>query len=187
MLCMEHSAFVIVDTLKVRGISLFVVVVSGAIENKLAAYCDLLPCIGKLRRNQPAFVGAGPVGGDDLMVVANMLLYVILSSCLANLVENFVAIGDNRTVMPGLETVTIGVHVAVGANARVAKQIPGAAADGAGFEDHKAVVRAIAAQLTGTADAGKASADNQHIDRFKLIIHSYLNLRSCCYPKRYTR
>ena len=66
---------------------------------------------------------------------------------LLHIVKDGRAIGDGLGRAPRLKTIAQGMHVAVGTNARITKQIPGAAHAGAGFEDAITFARTIVLQM----------------------------------------
>ena len=59
----------------------------------------------------------------------------VLGGGLLHVVEDRGAVGDRLRLAPGLEAVAERVHVAVGADARIAEEVPGAAHRRAPFED----------------------------------------------------
>ena len=73
-------------------------------------------------------------------------------------------VGDRLLRVPRLELEAERVHVAVGADAGIAEQVPGAADVGAPFEDQVGAVRRLDLQVIGGADAGDAGADHEDID-----------------------
>ena len=58
---------------------------------------------------------------SDLVVVADMLIEVILVCRFTNVLENGITINDGRFIYPRLKAITVGVHVAVRTNPRVAE------------------------------------------------------------------
>src|SRR5712691_3020513 len=69
----------------------------------------------------------------------------------------------------------VPVDVALGADAGIAEQIPGAADGLAPFEDDEALARAFLPQVIARADAGQAGADNEDVEM--LWWHGNLQLR----------
>src|SRR5262249_57482811 len=82
---------------------------------------------------------------------------------LIHVTEDRGAVGDRLRFAPGLEAVPQGVHVAVGPDAGIAKEVPRAAHGGATLEDDVALPRAVALQVDGGPDAGEAGADDEDV------------------------
>ncbi len=74
------------------------------------------------------------------------------------------AVGQHLQLVPRPELVAEGEHVGVGADARVAEQVPGAAEALAALEDRDGLVRELGGELAGRADAGQAGADDQDVE-----------------------
>src|SRR6185436_18492764 len=89
-----------------------------------------------------------------------------------HVVEDRRAVGNCLGGTPRLEAVAERVHVAVGANARVAEEIPGAAHRRATFEDEVALARASLVKVDGGPDAGKAGAYDDHVKVFGAHVES---------------
>src|SRR6266550_8959442 len=98
------------------------------------------------------------------MAKADLLVDAVFNRGLADIVQNSRAVGDRLRLGPRLERIAEREHVAVGADAGVAKQIPGAADAVAPFEDDKALARAFPPQMKTGADAGEPGADDQHVE-----------------------
>ena len=79
------------------------------------------------------------------MLVADVALHVVFRSRFTNIAENFVAVGDRSRISPWFESITHGVHIAVGADTRVPEKIPRTAAGLARFQDNEALIRAFTA------------------------------------------
>jgi hypothetical protein len=67
------------------------------------------------------------------------------------------------------------MHVAVGANARVTKQVPGTAAGIPTFENEVTFARTLLLQVACSADAGKSGPYNDNIKKF--AVHAYIGSR----------
>src|SRR5262249_9696374 len=100
----------------------------------------------------------------DAMSKADFLVDAVLGRGLAHIVEDARSVGDRLRVGPRLERITQREHVAVGTDAGIAKQIPGAANRLASFEDDKTLGRALRLQMIARADPGQAGADDQHVE-----------------------
>ena len=72
-------------------------------------------------------------------------------------------IGDRLGVYPRLEVVAEGVHVAVGANAGIAKQVPGAADGVAPLQNGEGPIRALPPQMAGGPNTGNPGADDDDV------------------------
>ena len=90
---------------------------------------------------------------------------IVLVDHLAHVAKNFRG-GCDRRPDPRLEAVAEGMEVAVGADAGIAMGQPGAAETLLRLEDHKTRARKLRGQVIGTADAGDAGADDQHVEMF---------------------
>src|SRR5947209_11527754 len=105
------------------------------------------------------------------MVEPDFLLDTVLFGGLAHIVQNLRPVGDSLCLGPRLERVTQSEHVAVGADAGIAEQIPGAADAVAALEDRKTLARAFLLQVKTRADAGQPGADDQHVEMFWWCCH----------------
>src|SRR5664279_2977295 len=101
------------------------------------------------------------------MVEADLLVDAVLGRGLADIVQNLRPIGDCLRLGPWLERIAQREHVAVGADAGVAEQVPGAADAVAALENGKILAEALLLQVITRADAGQPSADDQHVEMFR--------------------
>ena len=83
------------------------------------------------------------------MVVANRFVYAVLGGRLADVVEDGGPVGHGLVVTPRAEAIAERVHVGVGADAWVTKQVPRAAHRLAPFEDDETLLRALYLQMAG--------------------------------------
>ena len=162
-LWMHHAATEVLLARKRWPVSLRVAVVAGADVKEMRAQADPAAIGGALGLDRPAGGAAIPGRADHLVPVADVLCDARLVGGLANVREDRRAIGNCLGASPGLEAVPQGVHVRVGADARVAEQIPGTAHGLPGFQDGVALAGAAVLQLSGGADTGQAGADDQNI------------------------
>src|SRR5882724_1940520 len=102
------------------------------------------------------------------MVEADLLVDAVVGGSLADVIQNSRPVGDRLRLGPWLERIAQREHVAVGADAGIAEQIPGAADAIAALEDRVALARAFRLQVIARADAGQPGADDQHIDMIGL-------------------
>ena len=116
----------------------------------------------------PARVRRRPRRPLDPMVEADFLVDAVLGGGLAHVIQNPRPVGDRLRLGPRLERIAQREHVAVGADAGIAKQIPGAADAVAALEDDVALAGAFLLQVKTRADAGQPGADDQDIDMFGL-------------------
>src|SRR4029077_5257607 len=105
-----------------------------------------------------------PLGGEDLVAEADVVLDPVLARGLLAVVADFLDGGGRVLVGPRLEGVAEGVHVGVGADAGIAEEVPGAADRLARLEDRVALAGAVPLQMGTGADAGEAGADDQDVD-----------------------
>src|ERR1700751_2833690 len=100
------------------------------------------------------------------MAEADLRIQAVLGRGLAHIVQDTRAVRDRLRLGPRLERIAEREHVAVGADAGIAEQVPGAADAVAAFENDKRLGRAIGLKMIPRADAGKARADDQHVEMF---------------------
>jgi hypothetical protein len=86
------------------------------------------------------------------------------------IIQNRGPVRDSLAVLPWFEVVTERVHVAVRANARKTKEVPGSAHRFAALEDEVGLARTFILQMTGRADARQACTDDYDVKIF--IAHS---------------
>src|SRR6202521_4603570 len=100
------------------------------------------------------------------MIEADLRVDAVLGRALADIVQDPRPVGDRLRFGPWLERIAQREHVAVGADAGIAKKIPGAADAIAALEDGVALAGTILLQVIARADAGQPGADDQDIDMF---------------------
>src|SRR5579859_2514996 len=91
----------------------------------------------------------------------------VLDRGLTHIVENPRAVGDRFRIGPRLERIAQREHVAVGADAGIAKEVPGAADRVAALEDDKAFRRALGLQMIAGADPGETRADDEDVEMLR--------------------
>src|SRR5882757_3521475 len=74
------------------------------------------------------------------------------------------AIGDRCGIVPWAERVAESRHVRVRANARIAKEIPGATDRVARFQDGERRSRPLPDKMAGRSDSGQARADDENVE-----------------------
>ena len=100
------------------------------------------------------------------MMEANLLVDAVVGGGLAHVIQNPRPVGDRLRLGPRPERIAQREHVRVGADAGIAKQVPGAADTVAALEDGVALARAFLLQVIARADAGEAGADDQDVEVF---------------------
>src|SRR5229473_4002995 len=100
------------------------------------------------------------------MIEADFLVDAVLGGGLADVVQNLRPVGDRLRPLPWLERIAHRKHVAVGPDARITEQVPGAADAVAALKNDKTLGRTIVLQVIARADPGQSGADDQHIDMF---------------------
>ena len=149
--------------LEARRMAALIAVVAAAHQQEVAGEAGRA-AIPAPRFQRPLGVGAAPGGGLNLMLEADLLHQPIFLGGFPNVSEDGRAVGDGLRLPPGLEGITQGVHVAVGADARIAEQIPGAADALPAFQNGEGLAWAAPPQVAGRANAGQPGADDQHIE-----------------------
>src|SRR6185437_2651668 len=114
----------------------------------------------------PAGVRRRPRRALDLVTKANLLVDAIIGGRLAHVVQDAWPVRDRLRISPRLERIAEREHVAVGADAGIAEQIPGAADAVAPLEDNEALRRTFVLEMIARADAREAGADDQYIEMF---------------------
>src|SRR3984957_4730982 len=98
------------------------------------------------------------------MVEADFLIDAVIGGGLADVVQNARPVRNRLRLGPWLERVTQREHVAVGTDAGITKQIPGAADGLAALQNDIALAGTILLQVIARADARQPGADDQHVD-----------------------
>ena len=92
------------------------------------------------------------------MVVADRLVHFIFGGGVADVFEDGGRVGHGLVFTPGTEAIAERVHVGVGADTWITKQIPRTAHPLAPFEDNETLLRAFSLQMAGATDPRKACA-----------------------------
>src|ERR1051325_10207557 len=98
------------------------------------------------------------------MLVTDRFFDVELRGSFANVIEDRASLCNRFRITPRTERITERVHVGVGANPRVAKQIPRAAQRVACFEYDETLLRALALEMAGRADSRQPRAHHYHVE-----------------------
>ena len=100
------------------------------------------------------------------MVQPDLVVDAVLGGRLTQVGEDRGRAGDRLVVLPGLELIAEGVQVRIGADARVAEQVPRTTRRAAGLQDRERLLRLLGLQVVRRPDTGDAGADDQHVDVF---------------------
>src|ERR1700744_934393 len=100
------------------------------------------------------------------MAEPDLLVDAVLGRGLLHIIQDARPVRDRLRLGPRLERIAQREHVAVGADAGIAKQIPGAADRLASLEDRKALGRAFRLEMIARTDAGQAGADDEDVEMF---------------------
>src|ERR1700688_2197274 len=98
------------------------------------------------------------------MIEADLRVDAVLGRGLADIVQDLRPVGDRLRLGPWLERIAQPGHGAVGADAEIADQAPGAADAVGAFETAKTLAGALLLQVITRADTGQPGADDQHIE-----------------------
>ena len=167
---------------KFRRVAFLVFVIARAHEQEIAGEAD---DFGRalahraLGLHGPARLRRRPRRALDAVVEADLLVDAVVDRGLAHVVQNPRPVGDRLRLGPRFERIAERIHVGVGADAGIAKQVPGAADAVAPLEDHVALARAFLLQVIARADAGQAGADDEDVEMFCCIGHDDLPAFRC--------
>src|SRR3546814_9839086 len=89
----------------------------------------------------------------DMRIIAYVPIDPVLARGLADIVEDRRPVGDRLRLGPRFEGIAQRVHIRIGSDTRIPKQIPRPAARAAAFEDAIAAIGAFGLQMTRRADA----------------------------------
>ena len=121
------------------------------------------------RGHRPATLGGRPVSADDLQPVLDLLVDAVLDGGVGDVLADRRPVGQHLQLLPRPELVAEGEHVRIGADARVAEQVPGAAEALAALQHREGLVRKLGGQLSGRPDARQTCADDQDVEM--LCVH----------------
>ena len=149
-----------------RRVPALVIVIAGAEIEEVAGELDHRFVVSGFSLHGPARVVRRPGDASHAMVVSNSLVQAVLGGSLADVVEDCWAVGHGLGFTPGAEAIAERVHVAVGANAWVTKQIPGAAHRLAPFEDDKTFPRTLSLEMARAANSRQPRPNHYHVHVF---------------------
>ena len=113
-----------------------------------------------------------PAGRGDAGVEPDAVENAEFARRVLDILADIAAADDRLVLRPGAEREAQGIHVGVGADARIAEQVPGAADPLPRFEDREALAGAALLEAASDVDAGNARSDDQHAD-----LLTYLHVR----------
>src|SRR6185437_15202443 len=143
---MNDPAREIVPAGEFRRVAFLVSVIAGTHEKEIAGEGDDLGCALTTRAlgfHGPPRVGRRPRRAPHAMAKADSLVDAVLRRSFSDVVENARAVSDRLRFGPRFERIAQRKHVAVGTNAGIAEEVPGAADAIASLQDHEAFARAF--------------------------------------------
>src|SRR5262245_49156042 len=149
---MDDGAPEVLLDLDFRRVALLVAVITRAHQQKVAGEADRLAGLRALGLDRPGGGVGRPGGLRGTEAVPDVTVDTVLGGGLLHVAQDRGAVGDRLGVAPGFEIVPQRVHVAVGPDARIAKEVPRAAHRRPAFEDDVALPRALALQVHRSAD-----------------------------------
>ena len=161
----------VLDTRELGRVAGVVPEVAGAGEQPAGRHLHARSEVGALELHRPARVRRRPGGRDHAMVQSDLLIDAVLRRCLPDVAQDLRTVGDRVLALPRLELEAERVQVGVRSDARVAKQVPGAAGRAARLEDREAPLGVLLLQVVGAADARDPGADDQYVDMFTPLSH----------------
>ena len=158
----DEPAPVAVGAGKARHEPARVVVVARAGEQEAAGEAD-----GRVARplhlQRPGGLRRGPGGLHDLVAEADQPVRAVLGRRLADVAQDGGPVGDGLGLRPRPEDVAERVHVAVGADAGVAEQVPRPADRLARLKDQHGAAGTFLLQVVRRPDAGEPRADDDDV------------------------
>ena len=161
VLRVDHLAAEALLALEVRRVARVVVVVAAARPQEVGGHRRRVPPTSRYR---PRAVARVPVGRARRGGRSGVAVHAVLARRVAEVVEDRGAVGQGGVAAPRPEPVAERVHVGVGADARVAEQVPRPAAGLAPLEDGVRRRGQVLGEVGRGADAGQAGSDDQHVD-----------------------
>src|SRR6185369_8833068 len=105
------------------------------------------------------------------MAVSDSFVYTEFGGGVADVVQYRGTIGDGLGVTPRAKAIAERVHVGVGSDAWITKEIPRATDRSAPFEYDEALVTAVHLQMTRSTNPRQPGAHNDDVD----VLHSARN------------
>ena len=142
-----------------------VAIIAGAAMQEAALVLAFLAA-GKPRRYKPSLGLAAPFHANDPAAVSYPFVDAVFFCGVANVLQDIGAIGYRLAARKRLKAVSERVHVRVATDARIPKKIPCATRCLPALQDDHGLAGAIFPEPARSADAGQASADNDHVEIF---------------------
>ena len=155
-----------IDAVELGRVALVVAVVAGAGEEEAARQLGGLTGVGAFDLHGPARIVRRPLGADDAVVVADLVVDPMLPRRLADVVQDRSAVDDRPRPAPRAERIAEREHVRVRADAGIAEELPRPTAHPTRLEDRERLAWEALPQPAGSADAGEPGADDQDVDVF---------------------
>ncbi len=143
---------------------LVVAVVAAGREQPIAGERQRLTRVGAPYVDGPAPVLARELGALDGVVEADLAVDAVLACRFADVVEDRRTVGDRLLSQPRFECVPEGVQVGVGADTRIAEEVPRPADRVTRLEDGEGALWVLLLQVVGHADAGDTGAHDDHVE-----------------------
>ncbi len=162
-------------TREYRRVAVLVAVVTRAHQQEAAAYLPRLSSFTGLEVERPCAVFSRPLRTDQAVPEANSFFDVVLGGRFPDVPEDRRTVRDCFCIFPGFEAVAERVHVAVRANARVAKQVPGSAYPVTAFQDDEVDAGKRGLKMARSPDARQAGTDDDYL---VILAGRFLHLRA---------
>ena len=154
---------------KIGLVAAVIAVVAGAQMQETRAQRRFGARCGMPDRDLPILRVGLPIRTQHPLPIANQRFDAKLGRGFPHIAQDRRPVGNRPRFPPRFEGIAQRVHIAVRAHARVAKQIPGAAAVVARLDNTQAAVGTFALEMAGRADTREPGADNQYVDH---IVHA---------------
>src|SRR4051812_3243368 len=105
------------------------------------------------------------------MAEADLVVDAVLGGGLLDVAEDRRTVGDGLRLLPGAEVVSQREHVGVGADPRIAEEVPGAAHRVPRLEEREALLGALRGQVAGGSDSGEAGAHDHDVEVLRHAEH----------------
>ena len=147
MLGMDDRASESMEPGDVWLVSLLIIVVAGA-EPKKSTGPFFLPVV-VFDGHRPQFLPAVPGGVHQSVLITHKAIKIVLFDGVIDVAADGLSVGHGIGTVPRLERETEGIHVGVGANAGITKEVPGASRSLSCLDNQKPLVRARVLQSEG--------------------------------------
>ncbi len=178
--------------LKVWLVALIVAVIPGTHQEETTTIAP--DALWGLDGQLPLTSLAAPVSSDQFLGKANTVANTVLVRRLIHVAQNRRTVCDTFFRLPWFEIIAEGVHVAIGPNTGIAKQVPCPTNRFATLQQNKVTIRTLALKTHCSADAGEARADDDDVESLSVHlldwrdinrrIHNLLLAGPCRQPRR---